>query len=215
MKKEEKIGFTLFTLTLVFCFIMCITTGCGHNTGSVTMGTRVNMGFDPQNSTANISYTDGLNMFDVSRENSSWDLEIDSTNGISLSDGTIKGVKRIKREIGPQITGYLADLVNKNPDMARDYIKAMKNYWAYKAGVVPEKAKEVVKDKEATEKPVTEVKPVEKKGKAVEKPPNENKPVKQNKTDMKSAVDAQIPIKAPITPLKDTKTFTPTTTMGK
>lgn len=208
MKKNEKIGFTLFILTITFCFIMCITTGCGHNTGSVTLGTRVNMGFDPQNATVNISYADGLNVFDVSRENSSWSIEVDADSGVSLNNGTIKGVKKIEREIGPQITGYLVDLANKNPDMARDYIKAMKNYWAYKAGVVPEKAKESVKGKEATEKSVTEAKPVE-------KPPTESKPVEENKADTKSVVDAQTPVKAPTTPLKDTKASTPTTTMGK
>ena len=42
--------------------------GCSHNTGAFTLGTRVNLGIDPQNATANASYTDGLNVIDVSRE---------------------------------------------------------------------------------------------------------------------------------------------------
>ena len=41
--------------------------GCSHNTGAFTLGTRVNLGIDPQNATANLSYTDGLNVVDVSR----------------------------------------------------------------------------------------------------------------------------------------------------
>ena len=36
-----------------------IMTGGGHNTGAFTIGTRINAGLDPQNATANISYTDG------------------------------------------------------------------------------------------------------------------------------------------------------------
>ena len=77
--------------------------GCSHNTGAFTLGTRVNLGIDPQNATANASYTDGLNVVDVSRENASWDIEIDADNGVSVDDstGTVKGVKRLRRDVGP------------------------------------------------------------------------------------------------------------------
>ena len=79
--------------------------GCSHNTGAFTLGTRINAGLDPQNATANLSYTDGLNVVDVSRENASWDVEIDADNGVSVDDstGTVKGVKRLRRDVGPQI----------------------------------------------------------------------------------------------------------------
>ena len=60
--------------------------GCSHNTGAFTLGTRVNLGIDPQNATANASYTDGLNVVDVSRENASWDVEIDADNCAATSD---------------------------------------------------------------------------------------------------------------------------------
>lgn len=110
--------------------------GCSHNTGTFTIGTRVNAGLDPQNATANISYTDGLNVVDVSRENSSWDLEIDAENGVSVdgSSGNIQGIKRIRRDVGPQITGYLVDLAATNPELAASYVDAMKYYWQYRAG---------------------------------------------------------------------------------
>lgn len=110
-------------------------TGCSHNTGAFTIGTRVNAGLDPQNATANLSYTDGLNVVDVSRENSSWDLEIDADNGVSVDsqNGSIKGVKRIRRDVGPQITGYLVDLAEKDPEMAKLYVESLKYYWKYRA----------------------------------------------------------------------------------
>lgn len=122
----------LVTLALAALFFVA---GCSHNTSAFTVGTRLNAGLDPQNATANISYTDGLNVVDVSRENSSWDLEIDADNGVSVdtSSGTIKGVKRIRREVGPQITGYLVDLAESNPDMAKSYVEAVKYYWKYMA----------------------------------------------------------------------------------
>lgn len=108
--------------------------GCSHNTGAFTLGTRINAGLDPQNATANLSYTDGLNVVDVSRENASWDVEIDADNGVSVDDstGTVKGVKRLRRDVGPQITGYLVDLSENSPEAAASYIETMKLYWQYR-----------------------------------------------------------------------------------
>lgn len=112
--------------------------GCSHNTGAFTLGTRVNLGIDPQNATANASYTDGLNVIDVSRENASWEVEIDADNGVSVDNrtGNIKGVKRLRREVGPQITGYLVDLSENSPEAAASYIEVMKLYWQYRVGLL-------------------------------------------------------------------------------
>lgn len=113
----------------------CLLCSCSHNTGAFTVGTRINFGLDPQNVTANVSYTDGLNVVDISRENSSWDLWVDADNGVSVdsSSGTIKGVKRIRRDVGPQITGYLVDLAESDPEMAKNYVESLKYYWKYRA----------------------------------------------------------------------------------
>lgn len=126
--------------------------GCSHNTGAFTIGTRVNAGLDPQNATANISYTDGLNVVDVSRENSSWDLEIDAENGVSVdgSSGNIQGIKRIRRDVGPQITGYLVDLAATNPELAASYVDAMKYYWQYRAGNQQDQPKHPATDETGT-----------------------------------------------------------------
>lgn len=127
---------TAFIVTAIIAAVvmMLVLSGCGHNTGAFTIGTRVNAGLDPQNATANISYTDGLNVVDVSRENSSWEVQVDADNGISYDSktGTIKGVKRLRREIGPQITGRLVELAQKDPEMARMYVEAVRNYWQYR-----------------------------------------------------------------------------------
>ena len=114
---------------------LLLVAGCSHNTGAFTIGTRINAGLDPQNATANLSYTDGLNIVDVSRENSFFDLEIDSVNGVSVdeSSGNIRGIKRIRREVGPQITGYLVDLSKTDPALAGEYLTSMKYYWQYRA----------------------------------------------------------------------------------
>lgn len=46
----------------------------------------------------------------------------------------IKGVKRVLRSVGPQITGYLVDLADKDPEMAKLYVESIKYYWRSKAG---------------------------------------------------------------------------------
>jgi hypothetical protein len=122
------------SIVLAATLSLVIFAGCSHNTGAFTIGTRINAGLDPQNATANISYTDGLNVVDVSRENSSWDITIDADNGVSVDtqSGAVKGVKRLKREVGPQITGYLVNLAAKDPEMAKLYVEAVKNYWEYR-----------------------------------------------------------------------------------
>ena len=137
-KKEEFKDRKTFKVTgtlPVLVVALVLLAGCSHNTGAFTVGTRVNLGIDPQNVTANVSYTDGLNVVDVSRENSSWDLEIDSDNGVKIesSTGNIQGIKRIRRDVGPQITGYLVDLSKSNPALAASYVEAVKYYWMYRA----------------------------------------------------------------------------------
>lgn len=126
----------IFIALVAMAAAIATLTGCGHNTGAFTIGTRFNAGLDPQNATANFSYTDGLNVVDISRENSGWDIQVDADNGVSYDTktGTVKGIKRLSREIGPQITGRLVELAEKDPEMARMYIEAMLNYWQYKNG---------------------------------------------------------------------------------
>lgn len=120
----------LFNVVVFALIILALLCGCGHNTGALTIGTRINLGLDPENATANISYVDGMNVVDLSRENSGWVIETDSELGVRAnSDGTIKGVRSIKRTIGPQITGYLVELAEKNPELAKEYVEAMKYFW--------------------------------------------------------------------------------------
>ena len=138
-KKEEFKERKTFKVTgtlLALVAALFLVAGCSHNTSAFTIGTRMNFGIDPQNATANVSYTDGLNVVDISRENSTWTLEIDADNGVSVdsSSGTIKGVKRIRRDVGPQITGYLVDLAEYDPEMAKSYVEAVKYYWQYMSG---------------------------------------------------------------------------------
>lgn len=137
----ESAIFVASLLMLVFCCLAF--TGCSHNTGTFFAGTRYNAGLDPQNATANLSYDRGVSIVDVSRENSSWDISIDSTAGIGFDEksGRVTGIESVKREVGPQITGYLVELSKTNPEAVIEYMRAVDSYWKYRARETPEAVK--------------------------------------------------------------------------
>ena len=110
---------------LIVCMLLLVLAGCSHNPAVITMGKRTNIGFDPGQMSANISWTDGLNVVDVPRENSSIEIEVDEGNGLSFdkATNTIRGVKKITRKTGIQITGYLVELAEASPEAAVAYIK--------------------------------------------------------------------------------------------
>ena len=112
----------IIPLILILAFVAC---SCSHNPAVFTVGKRTNIGFDPGQMTANVSWTDGLNIVDVPRENSSWELEIDESMGLQFdpATNTMKGVRKISRKTGVQITGYLVDLAVASPEAAEAYIK--------------------------------------------------------------------------------------------
>lgn len=126
---------------LIMFAVTCVAlTGCSHNTSMLTLGTSARMGIDPQNMSMNASYMDGLSLVDVSRENAEWEIEIDGATGMTYdkTTGTVQGVKKIKRKLGPQISGYLTDLAAKDPESARVYLEAMKYYWQAQANATAE-----------------------------------------------------------------------------
>lgn len=102
-------------------------TGCSHNPGMFALGEHNQIGFGPPETSAGWTSTKGLLIADMPRENSSFSLEIDSEEGVSIdpATGNIKGVKRITRRTGVQVTGYLVKLAKANPELAKLYIEAM------------------------------------------------------------------------------------------
>ena len=99
--------------------------GCSHNPAVFAFGKLARIGNVEY---GEISYINGIYILDVSRENSSWEMEIDDEDGIQYdtSTGTIKGVKRITRRIGDQCTGYLKDLTKVSPEVAQTWVERTK-----------------------------------------------------------------------------------------
>lgn len=130
----------IFITIIVAALIAVSCAGCGHNTGTFLMGTMAKIGLDSQNAIPTITYVDGFQATDISRENSGWVVEIDATSGITTDNqGNIKGIRTIKRYIGPQITGNLVDLSKTNPELAESYVKSVEYFWAYQNKLLEQK----------------------------------------------------------------------------
>lgn len=114
---------SLAILMLVILAVM-LGEGCSHNPMVATFGKRTNIGFDPGTMSANISWTDGFNLVEVPRENTSWEMEIAEGEGLSFdpATNTLHGVRKIARKVGPQVTGYLVDLAKRSPEAAIAYL---------------------------------------------------------------------------------------------
>jgi hypothetical protein len=113
------------SVLLTVAILAAVLVGCSHNPAIFTVGKRTNIGFDPGQLAANISWTDGLNIVDVPRENSSWELEVDESMGLAFDPATnsLSGVRKITRKTGVQVTGYLVDLAKYAPAAALAYIE--------------------------------------------------------------------------------------------
>lgn len=101
--------------------LMLLAVGCSHNMGSLVIGEKLGLG-SPEY--GNFTWVNGLLLFDCPRENSYWEIELDSNIGVSFDKetNTIRGVKRIRRVIGRQVTGYLKDVAKYSPDAVGAYL---------------------------------------------------------------------------------------------
>lgn len=108
--------------------------GCSHNPVGMVFGKQMKAGNIEY---GEISYLNGLAIVDVSRENSSWSIEVDDEAGLSYDaeSKTLKGIKKITRTIGRQATGYINELAEKDPEC----VKAIVEY--LKGGEEPKEAK--------------------------------------------------------------------------
>lgn len=111
----------LISIAIMSC-LLCSCSHFSHNVAGLAIGTKAQIG-SPEY--GEILWMNGFSLIDFSRENSEWEIEIDDNAGLSFdsSTKTLKGVKRIRRRIGKQVTGYLKDLAKENPEAAIEYLK--------------------------------------------------------------------------------------------
>ena len=111
--KKRLFGACLACSLAFFC-------GCSHNAAIFGFVKVIKVG----NVEMEALYVNGIAIVDYSRENSSWEIEIDDEDGLSYDSEAkvVKGIKKIKRTIGKQITGYLVDLSKADRKAAEEYV---------------------------------------------------------------------------------------------
>lgn len=126
MKKPNSIDYICasFTVMLIGVLLVILSAGCSHNPAQFVVGNHTRIGFGDYGT---LSVAEGLLINDIPRENTSFEVELDSEAGVSYdpATGTVKGVKRVTRHVGPQITGYLVDLAKVAPDAALEYLRGI------------------------------------------------------------------------------------------
>lgn len=119
-------------IPLFICFMLA---GCGHNALVYRNGTYTNIGFSPKNYDLGVQYFSGESVSVGTRENSSVEITYKKDKDIldfKNAKSETAGIDKIKYTIGPQITGYLVDLVKENPELATKYItEQLKNNTKY------------------------------------------------------------------------------------
>ena len=110
--------------------LLALLASCGHNVSQIGLGSAFRLG----SGEFSLSYSDGLFLNSVNRENMSFTAELDSTVGAAYDPvtGTYKGIKAITVETGPQITGYTADLAKQSPAAVEAYYTALAAYYQSK-----------------------------------------------------------------------------------
>jgi len=134
MNKYIQAIFSSSTLCGICLATMILMSGCSrlsHNFNGMFFGTRFSVG-SPEY--GEIVYMNGFSIIDASREESSYSVEIDKEDGLSFTDGKLKGVTRITRTIGKQVTGYAVDLAKVDPKATEEWL-----------GGEPEKGQEALK----------------------------------------------------------------------
>ena len=98
---------------------------CGHNPVFLGAGTKLAVG-SPEY--GQISYFDGLGAISIGKENTRVAIASDSTAGISFdpATNTLKGIREMSIETGPQVTGYIKDAP---PETVKAYYSAVKAYY--------------------------------------------------------------------------------------
>lgn len=96
----------------VFCGILACAvvtlTGCGHNVLSVSDGTFLNVGYDPNNSKLGIQYVNGNQITVVEKDNAR--LTVEKQDNLDLNGKVTSKITKFTYEIKEQVTGSDVDM---------------------------------------------------------------------------------------------------------
>jgi len=95
--------------------------GCSHNGGVVGIGKVFKIGSNE----CSILYVNGLFSFHGVRENAESVIETSDSDSLGNPTAGVAGVRTIRFRTGPQVTGNLVKLAQKDPEAAKAYVNVM------------------------------------------------------------------------------------------
>ena len=111
--------FTIIAFTMLLT--SCRNFMYSHNANTVADGKVYRIG-TPE---FNITFVRGTLMTTVARENTEAVFETNNGDSVSNPSGSFRGLTTARFRTGPQITGYLKDIAQKDQETAKAYINAM------------------------------------------------------------------------------------------
>lgn len=108
----------------IIAAITLFAAGCtkvSHNANLVGVGKVFKVGAGDYG----ITYVNGLVGIQAVRENTEMVVETNDGDSFANPASAVKGLRSIRFRTGPQVTGYLVDLSEKNADAATQYVRAM------------------------------------------------------------------------------------------
>lgn len=111
-KKEFKeactVIFHLIVFAVLFCVVLLLLTGCGHNVMSFSSGKYLNIGIDPNTQKLGVQYINGEHITVVDRENCK--IEVEMKDSMDADGKKTSSVHKIIYTIGSQTNGYTVEL---------------------------------------------------------------------------------------------------------
>lgn len=116
--RPENLPFYGAVIAIVLAMISIMLCGCSHSGLVVARGKVFTL------NERGLTYVNGVLAYDLSRENTDAEVEVQDADGLGGHNGThqIKGGLKFRRRIGKVVTGYLVDLSKKNPKAAVKYL---------------------------------------------------------------------------------------------
>lgn len=111
----------IFVLVALVFICGCRSFMFSHNANLVGVGKVFKVGAGDYG----IMYVNGLVAIEGVRENSEMVVETNDGDSFANPASAVKGVRSIRFRTGPQITGYLVDLAEKDSEAAKAYVKKM------------------------------------------------------------------------------------------
>ena len=115
------IALCIIMIVMGLCCTSCRNFMYSHNINTIADGKVFRIG-TPE---FNITFVRGTVVTTVARENTEVSFKTNNGDSVTNPSGSFRGLTAARFRTGPQLTGFLRDIVKKDPETARAYVNVM------------------------------------------------------------------------------------------